>query len=567
MTHILLHRLSFLSLRKLLVLLTLLLALPAVGLIVYSGLDQRRNALQEGIAESRKLAYSLTSEQKNLTAAAQQLVTVLGQLPQVREHKAAAVDRILASVLALNPQYANIIITDPAGTVWASALPLVKPFSIANKRTFRNSMQTRQFSSGEYIVGQISTKSTIGFSSPVLDEKGTVTAVIAVNLNFDHFNVLFDQSGLPKGATFTITDYNGVIIDRNLNPEGFIGKKFNSGLFMKMVSGPEEDSFVDVGLTGDRQIISYAKLRLRNEAFPYLYVKAAIPLQATLDKAVQKQYYNMAFLSLFLLATILLALFIGKHCFVDRIATLQQASHRLAAGDLRTKVSACLQGGELGDLAQTFDQMASQLADREKAVRESEARFRSALENAPIGMAIVSLNGGFLRVNHALCGVLGYEQEELEALTFADVIHPDDLSLDIPNAKRLLEGEISAYTAERRCITRSREMVWVQLTASALKNDESAPGYFIVQMEDITDRKKVEKEREGLIEELQEALCDVKTLSGLLPICASCKKIRDDKGHWNQLETYIIKHSGAMFSYRICPECQVSHRDDRADDE
>lgn len=64
------------------------------------------------------------------------------------------------------------------------------------------------------------------------------------------------------------------------------------------------------------------------------------------------------------------------------------------------------------------------------------------------------------------------------------------------------------------------------------------------------------KERENLISELQEALENVKTLSGLLPICSGCKKIRDDKGYWNNLETYIHEHSEAAFSHSICPECQ-----------
>ncbi|WP_168205994.1 cache domain-containing protein [Geobacter sp. FeAm09] len=552
----LLNRLVSLSLRKLLLLLALLLALPAVGLIVHFGLDQRHDALQEGIVETRKLAYSIASEQRNLTAGAQQLVTVLGQLPQVREHKAAAVNGILTSVLALNPQYANIVITDPTGKVWASALPLTKPISLQDKRTFRNAARTRQFSSGEYVIGQLSTKPTIGFGYPVLDENGEVSAVIAINFNFDHYNVLFNQADLPAGTTFNIIDYNGVIIDRNLNPERFIGKKVNDGVFMSMVNGPEEDSFIDVGVSGDRRIISYTKLRLRNETFPYLYVRAGIPLQATLSKAAEKQFYNMAFLTLFLVAAILLALFIGKHCFVNRVTALQEASHRLAAGDLHTRVSDGLGGGELGDLARTFDQMAAQLSAREKAVRESEARFRSALENAPIGMAIVSLNGTFIQVNHALCAILGYEKAALEGLTFGEVTHPDDLSLDVPNVERLLDGELSAYTVEKRYITKGRELVWVQLTASLLRDDESAPGSFIVQIEDISDRKKTEKEREGLIGDLQGALCDVRTLSGLLPICHSCKKIRDDKGYWNQLETYISKHSGAMFSYSICPDCE-----------
>ena len=72
---------------------------------------------------------------------------------------------------------------------------------------------------------------------------------------------------------------------------------------------------------------------------------------------------------------------------------------------------------------------------------------------------------------------------------------------------------------------------------------------------DITDRKQSEEEREKLIGELQTALAEIKTLSGLLPICASCKKIRDDKGYWNQIEEYIQKYSEAKFSHGMCPEC------------
>jgi len=72
---------------------------------------------------------------------------------------------------------------------------------------------------------------------------------------------------------------------------------------------------------------------------------------------------------------------------------------------------------------------------------------------------------------------------------------------------------------------------------------------------EITERILVEKEREKLILELQEALEDVNTLSGLLPICAKCKKIRDDKGYWNSLEEYIEKHSDASFSHGMCSEC------------
>lgn len=69
------------------------------------------------------------------------------------------------------------------------------------------------------------------------------------------------------------------------------------------------------------------------------------------------------------------------------------------------------------------------------------------------------------------------------------------------------------------------------------------------------ERKRALEDREQLILQLQKALTEVKQLSGLLPICASCKKIRDDKGYWNQIESYIRDHSGVEFSHGICPEC------------
>jgi DNA-binding NtrC family response regulator len=73
------------------------------------------------------------------------------------------------------------------------------------------------------------------------------------------------------------------------------------------------------------------------------------------------------------------------------------------------------------------------------------------------------------------------------------------------------------------------------------------------------ERKRTQEEQERLITELRQALAKVKQLSGLLPMCASCKKIRDDKGYWNQLEAYISEHSEADFSHGICPDCVKKH--------
>ncbi|MBL6996376.1 PAS domain S-box protein, partial [Desulfobacula sp.] len=99
----------------------------------------------------------------------------------------------------------------------------------------------------------------------------------------------------------------------------------------------------------------------------------------------------------------------------------------------------------------------------------------------------------------------------------------------------------------------SGEIRDVEIHSSPITFEEKKLIFAIIH--DISERKTAEREREALIVDLQKALGEVKQLSGLLPICAKCKKIRDDNGYWNQIEGYIQKHSDAQFSHGMCPEC------------
>jgi hypothetical protein len=95
----------------------------------------------------------------------------------------------------------------------------------------------------------------------------------------------------------------------------------------------------------------------------------------------------------------------------------------------------------------------------------------------------------------------------------------------------------------------------VEIHAKALCDPVTRQIYYEGSVEDISERKSIEREREKLIEELRQALSRVRSLTGLLPICSSCKKIRDSGGKWNMLESYIETHSLAHFTHSFCPEC------------
>jgi PAS domain S-box-containing protein len=106
--------------------------------------------------------------------------------------------------------------------------------------------------------------------------------------------------------------------------------------------------------------------------------------------------------------------------------------------------------------------------------------------------------------------------------------------------------------------------VWLEINKQPYLEDGNVAG-FIGVARDITRRVQLDKERSALIAELQDAMASIKSLKGLLPICASCKKIRDDQGYWSQIEVYISEHSDAEFSHGICPDCARRLYPDLAD--
>lgn len=127
----------------------------------------------------------------------------------------------------------------------------------------------------------------------------------------------------------------------------------------------------------------------------------------------------------------------------------------------------------------------------EQQLRASESRFRGTFDNAAVGIAHVSLNGRWLRVNDKLCAIMDYTREELLECTFQDITHPEDLNADLTLVARVLVGEIQTYSMEKRYLRRDNSIVWINLTVSLMKKETGEPDYFISIIEDIGARKQV----------------------------------------------------------------------------
>ncbi len=133
------------------------------------------------------------------------------------------------------------------------------------------------------------------------------------------------------------------------------------------------------------------------------------------------------------------------------------------------------------------------------ALRMSEEQFSSAFEHAPIGMALVSLEGRWLKVNQEICNLLGYSAEELMTKTFQAITHPDDLATDLGHVQDLLDGKGNTYHMEKRYFRKDGQLVWVDLGVSLVSDKQGIPLHFISQILDITDSKKAMAHQQELL--------------------------------------------------------------------
>jgi diguanylate cyclase (GGDEF)-like protein/PAS domain S-box-containing protein len=132
--------------------------------------------------------------------------------------------------------------------------------------------------------------------------------------------------------------------------------------------------------------------------------------------------------------------------------------------------------------------------------QEGHGRFESAFNDAPIGMALIDMDGRWLQVNNALCLITGYAECELKSKPLRSLIHPDDINLDLPLLQQLLDGEIANYQIDKRCLCAWGQNIWVTITVSLVRDRDGRALYQIMQFQDISERKKLAGRLEYLVD-------------------------------------------------------------------
>jgi len=189
----------------------------------------------------------------------------------------------------------------------------------------------------------------------------------------------------------------------------------------------------------------------------------------------------------------------------------------------------------------------------EEALRKSEEQLRLIAESSAEIIYQLNLSGNIIYISPALEKVFGYTPEEVLNLGYTPFFPESEYERVEEAINKALGGEnfqLLEFMSKRK----DGSFFPIEISLTPTVKDGGIIGIQGVTR-DITERKQAEKEREKLINELQNALKEIKTLRGILPICSSCKKIRDDKGYWQRLEAYIHEHAEVEFSHGFCPDC------------
>ncbi|HEY3277903.1 MAG TPA: PAS domain S-box protein [Syntrophorhabdaceae bacterium] len=422
----------FRSIRTHLILLVLISLLPALGIIIYGGLDRQRRDMEDSRNQSVRVLTDLAHDHTRTMEGARIFLVTLSKLQEVRNKNVSDSVRLFRELRTQNPIYANIFAASANGTIYASALPFIR-YGIGHRKYFRDAVRTKDFSVGEYVWGPTLQKPIIHFAYPVLNPKREVTGIVAVTIDLAHYDRIFQQTSLPRDFVLGITDHRHIYLYRFPDPKRYAGMKEPSDMTLFMAGPPEAGAFTSTDRSGIKWFYVYRKLSLDRSSTPYLYMTVGIPEKKALAGSTRTFWITLAFLCAALLVALLSAWLVGNMLVTRRLQGLLKAFQRLGSGDLTARAGLNHDRSEMGQLAAAFDEMAGALVGREgekriamEELQASEKRYRTLFDEAIEGIVLADQEHGIIQdCNRSFLRLTGYARSELVG-RFETMLHPPE---------------------------------------------------------------------------------------------------------------------------------------------
>ncbi len=366
-------RRRFSNLRIRLLILVVLAAAPAFGVLIYDNSERRQVAAARAQDQALQLAHVIAADQMPMLEGGHQLLTTLAQLPELRGGDPAACSTLLGVLLKQYPRYANLGVVGPDGNVLCTALSSSSSVNYGDRSWFQRAVETHDLAIGEYTIGQISGRPVLHLAYPSYEDE-QLRAVVYASLDLGWLDEMVAQSHWPQQTVIGIVDRNGTLIARSPEPKERTRQTFPTNQAVQAILSQREGVIDIVGSGGVSYL--YAFTPIGNAPRADVYVVVGIPSAIAFEDINNRIARDLAALAI-ATAFALLATWLGADWFILRqVRALRRAAGRLQIGDLSARSGLASEQGELGQLAWAFDEMAKTLQAQETLRDQSEQAMR-----------------------------------------------------------------------------------------------------------------------------------------------------------------------------------------------
>ena len=473
--------------------LVLLAVLPAIGIQLYSVLQQRADREREVALQAERLLDLVEGEQARIIDGARLVVTAIAESAAVRAGDRDRCQDHLLRLVRRSHQYRTLSVMDPDGRVLCSGSPETDAAAASALRPYvRQAVEDDRFVVGEWApLGPPGGVSVLPFALPFRDEAGAVAGAVTLGLDLPWLSATFAARSLPDSASLTVTDRKGAILVKLPNGIAQRGERVPRP-YLELVGSGQDGVVTMPGLDGLARVVAYSTA---GQGARDLFISVGIDHRAAMG-SIDRSTRDGLLMTLGGLLVAVAAAWIGGTLFIRRpVETLIRATQGWRDGNSSARAGLADRTSEIGQLGHAFDAMAETLEARERALRGSERHLRAVLDSLPAFIGVLTPEGVVLHVNDAARAIAGLPAEDIIGRPFEETgwwppgsRERDRLREAVARAAR---GEASRFDAPvRRAGART---ITIDIGLTPMLDVEGRVTHLIASGIDITERKRTEE--------------------------------------------------------------------------